>query len=92
MSIQARKLEKVFKGISNHRRIDVLFLINKYPYINLSGIAESLKCNYKTIAVHTKRLEQSGLISKHYEGKDICHNLTPYGKKVCKFLETFLDS
>lgn len=92
MKSEYKKLERVFKGVSNHRRIEILYIIKKYPSINLNGIAKTIKCNYKTISVHTQMLVRAGLIDKKYQGKDMGHTLSPYGKKIYMILITFLDS
>lgn len=92
MKREYKRLERIFKGISNHRRIEILCLIKKYPEINLNGIAESVNCNYKTTCVHTQMLVRAGLVNKKYQGKDIAHTLSLYGEKIYQILITFLDS
>lgn len=92
MNLKCKKLERIFKGVSNHRRIEILFVIKNNPKINLNGISEIINCNYKTISVHTKMLVQAGLVNKIYYGKEISHTLSPYGEKIHKILNTFLDS
>lgn len=85
----ARKLERHFKGIANHRRIDILLLIAKKEGINLEGIAEALNCNIKTASEHTRRLVQAGLVNKKYQGQKVCHTLSPYGRIFYNFIKTF---
>lgn len=85
----SQKLERIFKGVANHRRIDILNLISKNPGITLDGIAETLDCNFKTISEHSRRLVAAGLINKKYLGKSVTHNLSPYGEKIHKILKTF---
>ena len=84
-----KQLERYFKGVSNHRRIQILDLIHKNPGITVDGISSELKCNFKTISAHTHRLVQSGLVNKKYRGNEVTHKLSPYGKKVHEFLSTF---
>ncbi len=88
----AKQLERHFKGIANHRRIEILFLVNKSDGITLEQISEELKCNFKTISEHTRRLVQAGLVNKKYEGRNVTHSLSPYGKEFIKFIETFQHS
>jgi len=85
----SRKLERVFKGVSNHWRIDILFLIKKSPEISLSEISDRLRANRKTISEHTWRLYKAGLINKNYKGRQVVHSLSPYGEKVIKILNNF---
>lgn len=85
----SRKLERVFKGVSNHWRIEILLLIKKNPDITLFNIAQKLDANFKTISEHTKKLAVAGLVKKHYQGRGVSHNLSPYGEKILTILRTF---
>jgi len=88
----AKQMERHFKGVANHRRIDILLLIAEQEGITVEGIAESLQCNFKTISEHTRRLVQAGLVNKKYNGRTVAHSLSPYGNTFCKFILTFLHS
>lgn len=85
----SRKLERVFKGTANHWRIEILLLIQKNPEITLIKIAEKLQANFKTISEHTKKLSTAGLIRKKYLGREVTHELSPYGEKVSEILKKF---
>lgn len=82
----SNEVAEILKGGANHYRVDILFLLEKRDKLTLEGIAESLKANYKTIAVHLGRMHKSGLISKKYRGAAVEHRLTPRGTNVLKFL------
>ena len=85
-------MERHFKGIANHYRIDILLLVNKNPNITLDGITQELKANFKTISEHTRRLVQAGLLNKKYEGRNVTHSLSPYGKKIITCIKLFQHS
>ena len=85
----AQQLERHLKGVANHRRIEILFLIERETGISVEGISSSLHCNFKTISEHTRRLVHAGLIIKKYEGQSVTHRLTPYGKIFIVFLKSF---
>jgi Mn-dependent DtxR family transcriptional regulator len=87
---QIRTLERVFKGVANHWRIEILLLINSQPEITLEGITEKLKANYHTTSEHVIRLKTAGLINKKYKGKSVLHTLSPFGIKLVKIISTFL--
>ena len=87
-----RQLERHMKGVANHRRIEILFLIAREKGITVENIAERLNCNIKTISVHTQRLSQAGLVQKNNRGREVTHELSPYGKIIYNFLETFQHS
>jgi DNA-binding MarR family transcriptional regulator len=84
-----KQLERHFKGIANHRRIAILMLIAHRPNMTLEEIAEYLRCNFKTISEHTRRLVAAGLVNKTYRGREVMHAPTPYGEKINKILTTF---
>lgn len=87
-----RKLERHFKGVANHRRIQILLLVAKDPKLSLNDIVESTKGNIKTIAEHTRRLVLAGLVEKQHNGTLVEHSLTPYGKQFIEFIRTFSNS
>ena len=87
-----KQLERHFKGIANHRRIQILFLISAHPKITLHEISEELKCNFKTISEHTRRLTAAGLVNKRYQGNKVEHELSPYGIKIFTMLKVFSNS
>jgi len=85
----SRQLERHFKGIANHRRLEIIFLVDKSNGITLEEIADSLKCDFRTISEHTKKLVYAGLLNKKYQGRNVSHFLSPYGREILKFIRTF---
>jgi len=82
-------MERHLKGIANHYRIQILFIIDSQKNITLEGIVERLRANEKTIGEHTRRLYLAGLVTKNYKGKYVEHSLSPYGKTFVDFLKSF---
>jgi len=85
----SKQLERYFKGVANHQRITILSLVSKNEDLTVEGIAETMNRNIKTISEHTKKLVQAGLLNKNYQGRNVVHSLSPYGKKFLKFIKTF---
>ena len=85
----SKQLERYFKGSANYRRIEILSVINKNDGISLEGIVQILDANIKTISEHTRRLVFAGLLNKKYQGREVTHSLSPYGKKFIEFIKTF---
>lgn len=83
-----RELEKIVRGFSNHRRIEMLELLQKEPELSVVEIANTLDINMKTAAEHIRRLHHSGLIWKRSEAAAVRHALSPRGKVTLKFLKT----
>ncbi len=85
----AKQIERHLKGVANHYRIEILFLIAKHEGITLEDIIETIGANEKTLGEHTRRLYNAGLINKKYRGKFVEHTLSPYGKIFVRFLRSF---
>lgn len=76
------------RGFSNHRRIEMLELLQKEPELSVIEIANTLGINMKTAAEHIRRLHHAGLIWKRNEAAAVRHALSPRGKVTLKFLRT----
>jgi len=87
-----KKLERHFKGVANHRRIQILLLIAKRPEITLFDIAEAVNCNFKTVSEHVRKLALAGLVEKSYAGREVRHMLTPYGRMFYEFIQRFSNA
>ncbi len=85
----AKQLERHFKGVANHHRVNILQLIAKQEGISVEGIAENLGANIKTISEHTRKLVLAGLVDKKYQGRVVSRALSPYGKIFHAFIRTF---
>jgi DNA-binding transcriptional ArsR family regulator len=81
-----RNLERVVKGFANHRRIEIMTLVDKTPELSVFEIADRLKINFKTASEHIRRLSIAGLMLKRNEGSTVRHALSPAGKNILKFL------
>lgn len=81
-------MENLVRGFSNHRRIEILHLLEKRPELSVSGICEALKINFKTAAEHIRRLAITGLVMKRSDNVSVRHKLTTNGELILKFLRT----
>jgi DNA-binding MarR family transcriptional regulator len=84
-----KQLERYFKGVANHWRIAILLTVEKNEGITVEGITQELGADFKNISQHTRRLVQAGLLNKRYQGRQVAHSLSPYGKSFFRFLKTF---
>jgi len=84
-----KQLERYFKGAANHWRIAILEIVDKKQGITVEGITDELGGNFKTISQHTRGLVHAGLLNKKYNGREVTHALSPYGKAFIKFMTTF---
>ncbi len=82
------QLERIVRGFSNHRRIEIVALLKKLPELSLDEIATMLHINFKTASEHVRRLAITGLVLKRSEGNSVRHKLTSRGESILKFLRT----
>lgn len=83
-----RELEKIFKGVANHRRVEILILLDKNPELSVIEVSEILKANFKTIAEHIRKLHIAGLVFKTSCGQSVAHTISPLGKDILAFCRT----
>jgi len=83
-----KQLERLVRGFSNHRRIEIMELLSKSPELSVMEISDKLKINYKTGADHIRRLALSGIVMKRNDNNSVRHALTNDGKSILKFLRT----
>ena len=82
------QLERIVRGFSNHRRIQILELLKKSPELSVVDISGRLKINFKTAAEHIRRLAITGLVLKRSDGHNVRHKVSERGEQVLKFLRT----
>jgi predicted ArsR family transcriptional regulator len=83
-----KQLERIVRGFSNHRRIEIMELLGRMPELSVIEIAQELDINFKTASDHVRRLAISGLVMKRNEGASVRHRLTPQGILILKLLRT----
>ena len=80
-----RELERIFKGVASHRRIEVITLLKNSPELSVEEIAEKLKIEIKNASQHLQKLAVAGLVMKRHEGNRVRHALTLRGKSILEF-------
>ncbi len=81
-----RKIEKITKAVANHRRIQILDVLNTNARLSVSEISRKTRGNVKTIDAHVNRLFAVGMITKHTAGNRVHHTITTYGISILEFL------
>ena len=81
-----KQLERMVRGFSNHRRIQMLHLLEVEPELSVLTIAGRCGINVKTASEHTRRLAIAGLILKRPKARNVLHAVSPRGKHVLTFL------
>ena len=85
MALNYRKIERVVKGFANHRRIQILALLEEKPELSVNDVAEKLRIGYENASDHIRKLAIAGLVMKRYEGTNVRHKLTPLAESVLVF-------
>jgi DNA-binding transcriptional ArsR family regulator len=86
MSKTNREIERIIKGFANHRRLQILKLLQKEPELSVLEISDRLKSDFKNISAHISKMAISGLLMKRSDSKSVRHKLTKRGNDVLKFV------
>ena len=86
--MKSRQLERIIKGFANHRRLDILELLQKTPELSVEEIAEKLSIGYVSASDHIRKLAIAGLVMKRNDNKAVRHKLTPRAKVILTFCKT----
>lgn len=84
--LKVKKIERIMKGVANHRRIQILELLGEEPELSVLDISIRLKINFKTASEHIRRLYIAGLVYKRSRTTHVFHTLSPLGFTLLKFL------
>jgi len=85
---RTKRLERVVKGFSNHRRIEILELLASHPELCVGQVSERLQIEIRTASEHLRRLAIAGLLVKRHAGREVRHALTDRAYRILDFLET----
>lgn len=83
-----RKIERIVKGFANHRRLEIMALLEVRSNLSGFNISSELNVDFRTIAEHLRRLFIAGLILKRNRGRRVENALSETGKKALKFVRT----
>ena len=84
--LEVKKLERIIKGVANHRRLQILELLEKKPELSVQEISERLKSEMKNISAHVGKMAVAGLLIKRSDSKSVRHKLTNRGINILKFV------
>lgn len=87
--LKTKSLERLVKGYSNHRRIQILELLEREPELSVNEIAVKVKIDTKNASQHIRRMAIAGLLLKRNQNKNVRHKLSDKGLKILIFLKTF---
>ena len=86
--LKTRPLERIVKGVANHRRIGILEKLNGHPGMTVGELSEAFGIDIRTCSVHLKKMTDAGVIIKRSAGREVQHELTPLGGKLLTFLKS----
>jgi hypothetical protein len=86
MTRDFRYLERVVRGFSNHRRIQMLTVLESTPDLDVFALARITGVNFRTASEHAGRLVRTGLARRRSKGRQVLHSISPRGAAVLSFL------
>lgn len=84
--LEYKKVERIVKGFSNHRRLQILDLLDREPELSVQEISDRVKSEMKNISAHITKLAVAGLLMKRSDSKSVRHKLTKRGNVILKFV------
>ena len=87
-----RQLERIVRGFSNHRRIQMLEVLTATPEIDLMQLARACGINFRNASEHSARLVRAGLVLKRSKGRQVLHAVSPRGMDVLSFLRNIEEN
>jgi len=79
------EFERIWKGVANHRRMQIVDLLDRESELSVMDIAEHIAIDFRTASEHLRKLVLAGLIMKRSDGISVRHALTKRGKDILKF-------
>ena len=89
MALQHKKIEKTVKAFANHRRIQILELLEKNPNLSVDQISQNLNVSFFTISDHVRKLSDAGLLEKNNKGRFVINSINKKGKYILSFCKMF---
>ncbi len=80
-----KELEKIIKGFANHRRLQILDLLRREPWLSIDNMCEKLNIGYHNASDHVRKMSIAGLVVKRNEGVVVKHKLTPLAESILVF-------
>lgn len=85
MALDYKKLERITKGFANHRRLQILELLNKETELSVLEISKRLNIGYENASDHIRKMAIAGLILKRSDGLSVRHKLTSRALTILGF-------
>ena len=80
-----RQTERIVRGFSNHRRIQILHVLDAKPELDVMEIAAACGIRFRNASEHLRRLAIAGLILKQPRGNRVQHALSARGRTALAF-------
>lgn len=85
--LRAKELESILKGVSHHRRVEMLFVLLDKPNLTLNDLSEKTDTDPRNTSQHVFKMVHAGLIKKRTFGYTVEHSLTKLGEEVAKHIK-----
>ncbi len=86
-----KKLEKIFKGLANKRRLEIIKLLkrNNLPVLD---IAEALNLSFRSTSKHLQRLANAEILAMERRGRLTIYELNEGYDKFLDFLLKYIKN
>jgi DNA-binding MarR family transcriptional regulator len=87
MANKDRGRARIAAALGNHRRIEIVRLLQESLDLRLEQISRLCKIEVSTACEHVRRLYEAGLVKKKSKGRCVLHSLTKRGSGLLRMLD-----
>jgi predicted transcriptional regulator len=92
MSSRDRGRARMVSGLANHRRIEIVRLLQRHTSLCVDEVAALCKVSQPTAVEHVRRLHESGLITKKSKGRRVMLSATKSAATLLRTVDLLWDA
>jgi ArsR family transcriptional regulator, arsenate/arsenite/antimonite-responsive transcriptional repressor len=82
--VNFKDVERLFKAVSNKRRLQIVAFLKKEKEVTVGIIAEEIKLSFKSTSRHLGVLFSAGIVDKDQRGLEVYYSLSPAQHSIIK--------
>ena len=92
MANKDRGRARIAAALGNHRRIEIVRLLQESPDLRLEQISLLCKIEVSTACEHVRRLHEAGMVKKKSQGRCVLHSVTKRGIGLLRLLDVLTQT
>jgi predicted transcriptional regulator len=79
-------------GLANHRRIEIVRLLQRHDALCVNEVAALCKVSQTTAVEHVRRLHESGLVTKKSKGRRVLLSITKRAAGMLRVVDAMWEA